>query len=67
MAKVIAVDFDGTLCERNFPDIGAPIMSVIEYVTGVIWTTDTLYTKAKNTCKSVWRKSEGYAPSWVLR
>lgn len=46
MAKVIAVDFDGTLCERNFPDIGAPIMSVIEYVkrkkeqgdTLILWT-----------------------------
>ena len=32
MAKIIAVDFDGTLCERKYPDIGAPITPVIEYV-----------------------------------
>lgn len=33
MAKVIAVDFDGTLCERNFPDIGAPIIYAIICLT----------------------------------
>ena len=27
--KVIAVDFDGCLCEANWPDIGAPRMPVI--------------------------------------
>ena len=32
MAKIIAVDFDGTLCERKYPDTGAPITPVIEYV-----------------------------------
>lgn len=32
MAKVIAVDFDGTLCECKYPDIGAPVTPVIEYV-----------------------------------
>lgn len=26
---VIAVDFDGTLCERSFPDIGAPKLWLI--------------------------------------
>lgn len=30
--RIIAVDFDGTLCEGKFPDIGAPIPPVIEYV-----------------------------------
>jgi len=30
--KTIAVDFDGTLCENNFPDIGAPKPLVIEYI-----------------------------------
>lgn len=30
--KTIAVDFDGTLCENNFPDIGAPKPAVIEYI-----------------------------------
>jgi len=29
---VIAVDFDGTLCEDRFPDIGAPKPVVIEFV-----------------------------------
>lgn len=28
----IAVDFDGTLCENNFPDIGAPKPLIIEYI-----------------------------------
>lgn len=27
--KIIAVDFDGTLCERAYPDIGAPKEDVI--------------------------------------
>ena len=27
--KIIAVDFDGCLCEANWPDIGAPRMPVI--------------------------------------
>lgn len=30
--KTIAVDFDGTLCENKFPDIGAPKPLVIEYI-----------------------------------
>ena len=28
--KIIAVDFDGTLCENKYPAIGAPILSTIE-------------------------------------
>jgi len=28
--KIIAVDFDGTLCESAYPDIGAPKADVIE-------------------------------------
>lgn len=28
--KIIAVDFDGTLCEDKFPDIGPPRLDVIE-------------------------------------
>lgn len=27
--KIIAVDFDGTLCKSKFPDIGAPILPTI--------------------------------------
>ena len=30
--RIIAVDFDGTLCENKYPDIGAPIPRVIEFV-----------------------------------
>lgn len=29
---IIAVDFDGTLCEEKWPEIGEPITPVIEYV-----------------------------------
>lgn len=28
--KIIAVDFDGTLCENKFPDIGPPRLDVIQ-------------------------------------
>ena len=30
--KIIAVDFDGTLCENNWPGIGAPNEELIEYL-----------------------------------
>lgn len=30
--EVIAVDFDGTLCENIFPEIGAPKWPVIDYI-----------------------------------
>lgn len=29
---VVAVDFDGTLCNSNFPDCGEPIQPVINFV-----------------------------------
>ena len=32
MCKIIAVDFDGTLCENAWPKIGEPRYSVIDYV-----------------------------------
>ena len=32
MNQIIAVDFDGTLCENKWPDIGEPNYKVIEYV-----------------------------------
>lgn len=28
--KIIAVDFDGTLCNSNYPDLGEPIQPVID-------------------------------------
>lgn len=30
MPKVIAVDFDGTLCENKFPEVGRPCQPVID-------------------------------------
>lgn len=30
--EFVAVDFDGTLCENAFPEIGRPLTPVIEYV-----------------------------------
>ena len=32
LRKVVAVDFDGTLCEVAFPDIGEPKATIINYV-----------------------------------
>ena len=31
--RIIAVDFDGTLCESNYPYCGKPIMPVIKAIT----------------------------------
>ena len=31
-AKIIAVDFDGTLCENKWPEIGEPNMKLILYL-----------------------------------
>ena len=44
--KIIAVDFDGTLCENLWPEIGAPRKPVIDYVLAeqkkgarlILWT-----------------------------
>lgn len=44
--KIIAVDFDGTLCESRYPWIGAPKKAVIEYILNqkrrgakiILWT-----------------------------
>ena len=30
--KIVAVDFDGTLCENKYPDIGKPFIRMIDYV-----------------------------------
>lgn len=58
--KIIAVDFDGTLCENIWPEIGAPNHEVIKYLTEhkrngakiILWTCrvgDAL-TKAVDWC-----------------
>lgn len=54
--KIIAVDFDGTLCENKYPEIGLPNLDLIQYLYGerkdgnkiILWTcrTGNLLTKA---------------------
>jgi hypothetical protein len=47
--KIIAVDFDGTLCENKFPDIGEPNLELIKHLKHrqcmgdkiVLWTCRT--------------------------
>lgn len=47
--KIIAVDFDGTLCENRWPEIGEPHTEVIEYLKArqaagdklILWTCRT--------------------------
>ena len=44
--KIIAVDFDGTLCENRWPEIGRPNQEVLDYILGeqckgakiILWT-----------------------------
>ncbi len=61
MKKIIAVDFDGTLCEEKYPLIGKPKTSVIEYVkelmkdnTVILWTCrrGMFLSRAVRWCKS---------------
>lgn len=35
MNQIISVDFDGTLCEHRFPDIGAPNDALIDWLRGM--------------------------------
>ena len=47
--KIIAVDFDGTLCENKWPDIGEPNTELITYLVNeqcagakvILWTCRT--------------------------
>lgn len=32
MGKIIAVDFDGTICSNRYPEIGEPCEKVINYI-----------------------------------
>ncbi len=46
MSKAYAVDFDGTLCENRWPEIGEPNQELIGYLVGrrrqgdkvILWT-----------------------------
>lgn len=60
-AKIIAVDFDGTLCDSNFPECGPPIQSVIDALKAeqaagakvILWTCrrDEALRKAVEWCE----------------
>lgn len=60
--KIIAVDFDGTLCENCYPDIGSARTEVIEYVKNekqngvkiILWTcrSGDLLKEAVDWCKN---------------
>ena len=59
--KIIAVDFDGTLCENKWPEIGAANEELIEYLRDrqkngdklILWTcrVDDMLRKAVEWCK----------------
>ena len=59
-SKVIAVDFDGTLCESKYPNIGNPNLSLINFLIDlqkhghklILWTcrTDELLDNAVKFC-----------------
>ena len=62
--KIIAVDFDGTLCENKWPDIGAPNTELIGYLKDqqkngaklILWTC-----RSRRTLKAAlkWCKEQG--------
>lgn len=49
--KIIAVDFDGTLCTNEWPDIGKPNNRIIDYVK---------YQKSKGAKLILWTCRSGY-------
>lgn len=59
--KIIAVDFDGTLCENSWPEIGEPNEELIEYLRNrkkdgdklILWTcrVEDMLQKAVEWCK----------------
>lgn len=78
MLKVIAIDFDGTLFENKYPEIGEPIWEVInaakierEYGAKLIlWTNRTgdLLNDALSACESVGIEFDAVnesLPEWV--
>lgn len=61
MSKAYAVDFDGTLCENRWPEIGEPNQELIGYLVGrrqqgdkvILWTcrSGELLQKAVEWCQ----------------
>ena len=62
--KIISVDFDGTLCENKWPEIGKPNIKLIEYLKTereqgtkiILWTCRVNDTLAKAV---IWCKKHG--------
>lgn len=50
LRKVVAVDFDGTLCTLAYPDIGEPRVDIIDYVK---------YLKSQGWALILWTNREG--------
>lgn len=68
--NIIAVDFDGTLCENKWPEIGMPNEELIEYLKKrqtngeklILWTSrneESLQSMFSNIMKS------GKTMSWI--
>jgi hypothetical protein len=71
---IIAVDFDGTLCEHRFPAIGEPIYPIIDYVkelkaqgwTLILWTCRDNDERGNHLDAAVeWCKGHGIEFDWV--
>ena len=58
MAKIVAIDFDGCLCQAAYPDIGLPISSTIERMRSE---------QAQGTKFILWTCREGYSLNEALK
>ena len=68
--KIYAVDFDGTLCENKWPDIGEPKTDVVEFVReiqrrGDKWILWTMRTSDKLLAAVRWLDKLGLDPDAV--
>ena len=67
---IIAVDFDGTICENKYPDIGDEMPGALRSLralkteghTIILWTCRCGY---KLEDALVWLKVRGFKPHWV--
>ena len=65
----IAVDFDGTVCEHRFPEIGEPKMEIIEFLRRQheLGTKIILHTCRENMEQGKWAGYLTKAYEWCLR
>ena len=76
MGKVYAIDFDGVICEDNYPNIGKPNKAVIDKMeklhkeghTIIIWTCrcDDKLEKAKVWLKDYYKHRKDYDPEEII-